>query len=40
MNFKSIKEGTLKIWKDPVWSKVISAGIIALIAVGWAKKEF
>jgi hypothetical protein len=37
MNFKNIKEGFLKIWKDPVWSKVISAGIIALIAVIWAK---
>lgn len=37
MNFKSIKEGFLNIWKDPVWSKVISAGIIALIAVIWAK---
>ena len=37
MSFKSIKERFLKIWKDPVWSKVISAGIIALIAVIWAK---
>lgn len=30
---KKIKE----IWKDPVWSKVISAGIILLIATIWAK---
>ena len=27
----------LKTWKDPVWSKVISAGIILLIATLWAK---
>ncbi len=27
----------LKIWKDPVWSKVISAGIILLIATLWTK---
>jgi len=26
-----------EIWKDPVWSKVISAGIIFLIATIWAK---
>jgi hypothetical protein len=25
----------IKIWKDPVWSKVISAGIILLIATIW-----
>ena len=25
------------IWKDPVWSKVISAGIILAIATLWAK---
>jgi hypothetical protein len=37
MNLKSIKEEFLKIWKDPVWSKVISAGIIAFIAIVWAK---
>ena len=37
MNFKSIKESFLKIWKDPVWSKVISVGIIGLIALVWAK---
>lgn len=37
MNFKSINEGFFKIWKDPVWSKVISAGIIALIVLVWAK---
>ena len=37
MNFESFKEGFLKIWKDSVWSKVISAGIIALVAVVWAK---
>ena len=35
--FQKIKEGFLKIWKDPVWSKVISAGIIVLIAISWAK---
>ena len=31
------KERLLSIWKDPVWSKVISTGILALIAVIWAK---
>lgn len=30
-------EVILKIWKDPVWSKVISAGIILLIATIWTK---
>jgi hypothetical protein len=35
--FKKIEEAVLKIWKDPVWSKVISAGIILLIATLWAK---
>lgn len=34
---KKLKEGALKIWKDPVWSKVISTGIIAFIAIAWAK---
>jgi hypothetical protein len=34
---KKIKEIVLKIWKDPVWSKVISAGILGLIALLWAK---
>lgn len=34
---KKTGEWFLKIWKDPVWSKVISAGIIAAIAVIWAK---
>ena len=29
---KKILETAIKIWKDPVWSKVISAGIILLIA--------
>jgi hypothetical protein len=24
------------VWKDPVWSKVISVGILALIALLWA----
>lgn len=37
MNFKRIKDGFLKVWKDPVWSKVISTGIIAFIVVLWAK---
>jgi hypothetical protein len=32
-----IWEAFLKIWKDPVWSKVISAGIILLIATIWTK---
>lgn len=32
-----IWDGFLKIWKDPVWSKVISAGIILLIATIWTK---
>jgi hypothetical protein len=36
-NIQKLKEGFLKIWKDPVWSKVISAIIIALIAISWAK---
>lgn len=27
----NLKESIQKIWKDPVWSKVISVGIIALI---------
>jgi hypothetical protein len=27
----------LKIWKDPVWSKVISAGVILFIATIWTK---
>lgn len=26
-----------KIWKDPVWSKVIAVGIIGLISLGYAK---
>ncbi|MBX2932000.1 MAG: hypothetical protein KF781_08655 [Chitinophagaceae bacterium] len=34
---KKIWEAILKIWKDPVWSKVISAGIILLIATIWAR---
>ena len=37
MKFKSIKERFLKIWKDPVWSGVISTGILALIVLVWAK---
>jgi hypothetical protein len=32
-----IKEVFLKIWKDPVWSKVISVGILGLFALLWAK---
>ncbi|AEA45342.1 hypothetical protein [Fluviicola taffensis] len=27
----------VKVWKDPVWSKVISAGIILLVATLWTK---
>jgi hypothetical protein len=37
MNFESVKAGFFKFWQDPVWSKVISAGIIAIIAIIWAK---
>jgi len=32
-----IWESILKIWKDPVWSKVISTGIILLIATIWTR---
>jgi hypothetical protein len=32
-----IWESIIKIWKDPVWSKVISAGIILFIATIWTK---
>ena len=32
-----IKEKFLRIWKDPVWSIVIATGILALIALAWAK---
>ena len=35
--FKKKRETLLKIWKDPVWSKVISTGIILLIATIWTK---
>jgi hypothetical protein len=31
------KEHFLKIWRDPVWSKVIAAGILGAIALLWAK---
>jgi hypothetical protein len=34
---KKTKEVILRIWKDPVWSKVISAAIIFLVATIWAK---
>ncbi len=37
MSFENIKANFSKIWKDAVWSKVISTGIIALIALTWAK---
>lgn len=37
MNFKHIWQSALGIWKDPVWSKVISAAIIALVLLIWAK---
>lgn len=38
LDYKTNKMNKLKeIWKDPVWSKVISAGIILLIATIWAK---
>lgn len=36
-NLKKLWELVLKIWKDSVWSKVISAGIIILIGTLWAK---
>jgi hypothetical protein len=32
-----IRNAIIKVWKDPVWSKVISAGIILLIATIWTK---
>lgn len=32
-----IWESIIKIWKDPVWSKVISTGIILLIGIIWTK---
>lgn len=32
-----IKQNFLKIWKDSVWSNVISTGIIFAIPIGWAK---
>jgi hypothetical protein len=34
---KKFRGEFLKIWKDPVWSKVISAGAIALIVISRAK---
>ena len=34
---KTIWKVIVRIWKDPVWSKVISAGIILLIATIWTK---
>jgi hypothetical protein len=37
IQFIKIKERGLKIWKDPVWSKVIAAGILSLIAIIAAK---
>ncbi|AEE49467.1 hypothetical protein Halhy_1575 [Haliscomenobacter hydrossis DSM 1100] len=35
--FRKIWNWILSIWKDPVWSKVISAGIILLISTVWLK---
>jgi hypothetical protein len=32
-----IRDKIIKIWKDPVWSKVISAAIIFIIVTIWAK---
>lgn len=32
-----MKDIFFKIWKDPVWSKVISVGIIGLIAFLWSQ---
>jgi hypothetical protein len=32
-----IWESIIRIWKDPVWSKVISVGIILLITTIWTK---
>lgn len=37
MNFKKSWETIVKIWKNPVWSKVIAAGIIFLIAYLWER---
>lgn len=34
---KKFLEAILKIWKDPVWSKVISAAFIFIFATIWAK---
>lgn len=34
---KKFKESVLKIWKDPVLSKVIAVGIVAIITISWAK---
>ena len=34
---KKIWEKIIKIWKDPVWSKIISTAIIFIIATIWAK---
>jgi hypothetical protein len=34
---RKIKEVFFKIWRDPVWSKVISVGILALIGITYAK---
>ncbi len=31
----NLKKNTLKIWKDPVWSKVISQGIIMIIGLAF-----
>jgi hypothetical protein len=35
-----MKEFFLKMWKDPVWSKVIAAGILAFIALIWSLINF
>ncbi len=37
MDFRRTREIFLKIWKDPVWSKVISAGILFLTGIIAAK---
>jgi uncharacterized membrane protein len=34
---KKVWDNILKVWKDPVWSKVIASGLIFLIATIWTK---
>ena len=36
-SIKKIKDFFLRVWRDPVWSKVISVGILGLIGLFWAK---